>query len=111
MKSVIAVVLLPFAATAFAQSGHDSHHAMEAPSKRADAAEQTHRTKGVVKSVNRQKGTITIAHEAVESLKWPGMTMGFKANDKQMLDRVKPGQGIDFEFVKRGKDYVVTQLK
>ena len=111
MKSVTAMVLVSFAATGFAQSGHDPHHAMQAPAKKADAAEQTHRANGVVKSVNRDKGTITIAHEAVESLNWPGMTMGFKPRDKQMLDSVKPGQKVDFEFVKRGKDYVLVQLR
>jgi Cu(I)/Ag(I) efflux system protein CusF len=94
MKSFIAVALLCIAPVALAQSGHDSHKAA-----------------GVVKSVNAQKGVVTIAHEPIESLKWPGMTMAFKVKDPAALASVKPGQKVEFEFVQQGRDYVVTRLK
>jgi len=72
---------------------------------------QTHQAAGVVKSVNAEKGTVTIAHGPVESLKWPGMTMSFTAKDKKILQTLKPGQKIDFEFVQQGKAYIVTRVK
>ncbi len=84
------------------QAQHDHGSAQTEPAARAT---------GVVKSVNAEKGTVTIAHGPVESLKWPAMTMSFKAKDRQMLDTLKPGQKIDFEFVQEGKAYIVTRVK
>lgn len=111
MKFLIPAALALFGATALAQSGHDSHHKMDQPAANAQKGAQTHRASGVVKSINADKGTVTIAHGPVESLKWPGMTMGFKAKDKKLLETLRPGQKIEFDFVQQGKDYVVTRVK
>ena len=56
-------------------------------------------------------GKVTIKHDPVPSLKWPGMTMGFVVKDKAVADKLKPGAKIEFEFVQQGKDYVVTSVK
>ena len=72
---------------------------------------QAHHAGGVVKSLNAEKGTVTIAHGPVESLKWPAMTMSFKAKDRKMLDALKAGQKIDFEFIQEGKAYVLTRVQ
>ena len=74
-------------------------------------AEATAQATGVVKSVNAEKGTLTIAHDPVASLKWPAMTMNFKAGDRKMLEQVKPGAKIAFVFEQRGKDYVITSIR
>lgn len=111
MKIVAAAALAAFAGLPLAQSAHDSHHQAQAPAKKDKAAAQTHNAVGVVKSVNAEKGTVTIAHEPVASLNWPGMTMGFKPQDTKLLERLKPGQKIQFRFVQQGKDYVITQAE
>ena len=111
MRTLLALFLAAFAGGGLAQSGHDSHHKMEQPAKQAKSAGQTHKAIGVVKAVNADKGTVTIAHEPVESLRWPSMTMGFKAKDKKMLEPLKPGAKIDFEFQQQGKDYVITRVR
>lgn len=105
MKILLAAVLAAFAASPAAQ--HD--HKMAPPSKTEGAAAQTHTAVGVVKSVDAAKGTVTIAHEPVESLRWPRMTMAFKPQDKKQLEQLKPGQKVEFQFVQRGKDYVITK--
>ena len=111
MKSLIAVALLSFATTGLAQSGHDSHHTTDAPANNAQPAAQGHRASGVVKSVNAEKGIVTIQHGPVESLKWPAMTMGFKAKDEKVLKSVKPGQKVEIEFVQQGNQYVIVSLR
>lgn len=103
MKTILAAIVAVFVGVAFAQSGHDAHQHPQAA--------QAHKAAGVVKSVNVEKGVVTIAHEPVESLKWPGMTMGFKARDAKLLQGVKPGQRVSFEFVQQGKDYVIISLR
>ena len=71
----------------------------------------THKGSGTVSKVDAGKGTVTIAHAPVSTMNWPAMTMTFKAKDKALLGKVKPGQKVDFEFIQQGKDYVVTAVK
>jgi Cu(I)/Ag(I) efflux system protein CusF len=76
-----------------------------------DKAGATHKTTGVVKSLNKEKGTVTFAHEAVESLKWPAMTMSFSVKDEALFKKLSTGEKVKFEFVKEGKHYVVTSVE
>ena len=70
-----------------------------------------HKGVGVVKKVDPAKSTITLDHEPVKSLNWPGMTMSFTVKDKALLDKVQPGNKLEFEFVQQGKDYQITSVK
>lgn len=70
-----------------------------------------HKTSAVVKKANPEKGTVTLAHEPVETLSWPAMTMAFQVKDKALFDKLKDGKKVDVEFVKDGSDYVVTSVK
>ena len=75
------------------------------------ATTTTHKGVGVVKSINTADGVITFAHEPIKSLNWPAMTMGFKVKDKAMVDKIKPGDKVQFTLVQAGKDYVVTEIR
>ena len=75
------------------------------------ASPGVHSGTGLVKSVDSVGGAITLAHEPIKSLNWPAMTMGFKVKDKGLLDKVKPGDKVQFSLVQSGKDYVVTSIK
>jgi Cu(I)/Ag(I) efflux system protein CusF len=70
-----------------------------------------HQATGVVKSTDHAKGTVTLAHDPVKSLKWPAMTMGFQVKDKTLLDKLPAGKKVEFEFVQQGRDYVITSVK
>lgn len=70
-----------------------------------------HEAKGVVTAIDSSSGKVMIKHEAVRSLNWPAMTMGFMVKDKAVLDRIKKDQKVDFKFVQQGGDYVVTAVK
>jgi Cu(I)/Ag(I) efflux system protein CusF len=70
-----------------------------------------HKTAGVVTNVDAAKGKVTIKHEPVQSLNWPGMTMAFTVKDKAMLDKLAKGKKVDFEFQEEGRDYVITSVK
>lgn len=69
---------------------------------------QNYRTTGIVKALDRQGARVTIAHQAVEALGWPPMTMTFIVEDKKLLDKLGPGKRIGFEFVKKGNGYLIT---
>jgi Cu(I)/Ag(I) efflux system protein CusF len=76
-----------------------------------DKAGAIHKTTGVVKSINKEKGTVTFAHEPVESLKWPAMTMSFSIKDEALFKKLNTGEKVKFEFEKEGKKYVVTSVE
>ena len=70
-----------------------------------------HKAEGSVNAVDAKAGTISINHGAVPSLKWPAMTMEFKAANAALLSGLKPGQPVAFEFVERQPgEYVVTSI-
>ena len=71
----------------------------------------THKANGVVKALDAQKSTVTIAHGPVQSMKWPAMSMTFKVKDKALLDKLAVDKKVDVEFVAEGKDYVITEVK
>ena len=98
-------------ASAFAQQKMDDMKSMNMPAKPASAAQTTHSATGVVKKIDAQAGIVTFAHEAVPSLNWPAMTMGFQVRDKMLLDKLAVGKKVDFEFVQGSKGYVVTSVK
>lgn len=84
---------------------------MEMGKNGAAATQTTHMATGVVKKLNAEAAVVTVAHEPVNSLNWPAMTMGFKVKDKALLAKLKEGQKVEFEFVQEGEDYVVTSVK
>ena len=71
-----------------------------------------HRAEGKVEEVDRKAGTVNLTHGPVASLKWPAMTMEFKAANPAVLAKMKPGATIEFEFVERAPgEWVVTGVK
>ena len=128
MKGFAWITVLALAASSaslFAQSGHmkgmdmkdmdmKNMNGMKMDQKSAskdDKRDATHKATGVVKSSDRNKSTVTLAHGPVPSLGWPAMTMSFVVKDKAMLDKLAANKKVDIEFVQQGKDYVITGVK
>ncbi len=76
-----------------------------------DAMPSTHRGTGTIKNIDATKGTVTLAHGPIASLKWPAMTMSFKLKDAALAKRVKAGDAVDFDLVQSGDGYVITRLQ
>jgi len=95
----------------FAQSGDTKETETKGAKPAKSATSQIHRATGRVVKVDFVMDEITIVHEPVASLSWPVMRMEFKVRDKKMLDKVKPGNKVDFDFVESGKDYIITDIK
>jgi membrane fusion protein, copper/silver efflux system len=70
-----------------------------------------HHGQGMVDSVDAKAGTVTLNHQPVASLKWPAMTMEFKAANPSLLHDLKPGTAVAFEFVERQPgEWVITSM-
>jgi membrane fusion protein, copper/silver efflux system len=71
-----------------------------------------HQATGTVEDVDLKEGTVSMSHAPVPSLKWPAMTMEFKAANPALLQALKPGAKVDFEFVERAPgEWVITSVK
>ena len=94
---------LVLATPALAQhEGHDVAARAAAPA--AGAAKGT----GVVKAVNAKAGTITLHHGPIPALKWPAMTMSFKASP-QVLAAAKAGKTVTFTLNDAGDEVVAIE--
>ena len=71
-----------------------------------------HQAQGTVDSIDVQAGTMSLNHGPVASLKWPAMTMKFKAANESLLKGLKPGAKVAIEFVERQPgEWVITSVK
>ncbi|MEO8332540.1 MAG: copper-binding protein [Gallionella sp.] len=62
------------------------------------AAQASHQGAGKVVSVDKSKLTVKLAHEAIKSLGWPGMTMDFNVMNAKLLEGLKAGDLVTFEL-------------
>jgi RND family efflux transporter MFP subunit len=82
-----------------------------APAKVAASGSVGHKGQGTVDSVDLKGGTVSLNHDAIASLKWPAMTMEFKAANPSLLKDLKPGAPVSFEFVERqAGEWVITSI-
>lgn len=68
-------------------------------------------TKGEVTKVDAKQKKITIKHEPLEKLEMPAMTMVFVVADDAMLEKVKPGQAIEFVADRVNGRITVVEIK
>ncbi|HCI14082.1 MAG: efflux transporter periplasmic adaptor subunit [Gallionellales bacterium GWA2_60_142] len=70
-----------------------------------------HQAQGTLEAINAD-GTLSITHEPIKSLGWPGMTMDFELSNSSLAQGIKPGSAISFEIVNRGEgEWVITKLR
>ena len=82
-----------------------------APIATGQSGGQVHKGTGVVTNVDRAGGKVTLKHDAIDSLRWPSMTMAFTVKDKALLDKVAKDKKIEFELEQQGRQYVITSIK
>lgn len=83
------------------------HAAAPSVSPSADAP----RGVGVVQAVDAAAGTITIAHEPMETLGWPAMTMPFKIARPELLENVTVGERIEFTLESADMTAPITAVR
>ena len=64
---------------------------------------------GTVRAIDKAAGTITLDHGAIPEVKWPAMTMAFKAAPA-IIDAAKIGEKVDFDLTLTGNTGEVTAI-
>ena len=96
------------AGPAFAQHAGRTMPAKDHAAMPANSAGDTVQGTGVVKGVNAKGGTVTLHHGPIAALKWPAMTMTFKAS-ADVLKSAKSGQKVKFTLNPNGNEIVALQ--
>ena len=92
-----------------ALSGLGGQTAPEQPKRQSLAV--GHQAQGVLEALN-DDGTVSITHDPIPALKWPGMTMDFALTNSSLVAGIKPGSKISFEIVERGEgEWVITKMQ
>jgi Cu(I)/Ag(I) efflux system protein CusF len=66
---------------------------------------------GVVQAIDTEAQTLTIAHEPIESLGWPAMTMAFQVAGPELLNRAEIGDKIEFTLQGPGAPTTITTIE
>lgn len=69
---------------------------------------QGHPGSGVVKAVSGE--SITLAHEAIQSLGWPAMTMPFSLARPELAHGLKPGDKVHFTLLDKDGTEVIESI-
>lgn len=65
---------------------------------------------GTVQSINRQAATITLTHDPIPALKWPGMTMPFNLQNPALSEGLAVGQKVKFTLINSDKGYQINAI-
>jgi membrane fusion protein, copper/silver efflux system len=71
---------------------------------------KTYTAMGKVISIDKDAGSITLDHEAVKELNWPGMKMGFTLTEMKLAEGLASGDSVHFTFAKGDDGYVISSI-
>ena len=83
----------------------------ESSSHAAHAADPALRADGVVVSVDRKAGVLTISHGPLQHLGMPPMTMAFAVTDRAILETLQPGARVRFHADVLDGGFIATQIE
>jgi Cu/Ag efflux protein CusF len=66
---------------------------------------------GEVKKVDKPAGRITLKHAEIKAFDMPGMTGAYKVKDPAMLDKVQPGDQVQFTLDRVNNVYTITRIE
>jgi len=78
---------------------------------RSTSQPKTHKGAGTVTDIDTANGKVTIAHGPIQTMKWPAMSMTFGIKDKTLLEKLSTGKKVEFEFIQRESDYIITSAR
>ncbi len=91
----------------------DSEASLSATVARLESVQEVHRGRGTVSELDAASGRVELDHEAIPSMQWPQMKMGFLVEDKRQLAQLKQGDAVEFELRARPDsegNYLITKI-
>jgi len=73
---------------------------------------KTYEAMGTLDSIDAASNTVSMTHEPIPALQWPGMTMDFGLDSPKVVEGILPGQAVHFSFEDRGDgEFVITRIE
>lgn len=66
---------------------------------------------GTIESIDKAGKKATITHDPVLALGWPTMTMGFAFEDASLLDGLRVGDKVRFDFRNQGNASIIVDIE
>lgn len=66
--------------------------------------------RGTIEALDRERGQVTIAHDAVPTLKWPAASMAFEARREQ-LEGLAVGDRVRISFQEEGGQAALVSIE
>jgi Cu(I)/Ag(I) efflux system periplasmic protein CusF len=117
MKNIFILFLLGASLTMQPAIADENAHAHQQSKKLAQKGglaqcqSRTFHAVGTVRKIDYENSIVIMFHEPVADLMWPSMTMPFAIEDKALLDRIKVGERMNFEFVRDIRNGVIVGIK
>lgn len=61
-------------------------------------------------AIDRDLGRVTIDTEPIDELKLPALGLAFVVYDRNLLERMRAGRKVEFEFIKQGRSFVLVRV-
>ena len=61
-------------------------------------------------AIDRDLGRVTIDTEPIDELKLPALGLAFVVHDRNLLERMRAGRKVEFEFIKQGRSFVLVRV-
>jgi Cu/Ag efflux protein CusF len=110
MKSLKYLICALLAAAAAANAQMSPNMAMPKAASGVSAGAAV-MTEGVVQSLDKSRGVMTLKHGEITNMAMPAMIMAFNVADKKMLDKVKTGDKVRFHVENVGNAPTVTRIE
>lgn len=75
------------------------------------ALAQQARVDGTVQKIDKSASKVTLRHGPIKNLDMEGMTMVFRVQEPNMLDKLKVGQKVKFEADRVNGQITVTKIE
>ena len=66
--------------------------------------------RGTIEAIDRERGQVTIAHDAVPTLKWPAASMAFEARREQ-FEGLAVGDRVGISFQEEGGQAALVSIE
>lgn len=92
-------------------STHEMHGSTHESLQTTEQKKQIYTTTGVLNSIDKRALKASITHDPMPVLGWPSMTMNFAFEDASLLEDLKAGDKVRFDFRNQGNTSVIVDIE
>lgn len=104
-----ALLFVGFATPLLMGMGNDVHDAHSHPAP-LERSQPSIAATGKIKAIGEDHTHVRIFHDPIPELKWPAMTMRFEVSDHSMIEALRVGDNVRFDFIRQDGKQIITKI-